>query len=266
MRIEAVNRVVYANNPLAEVVCQIRFVQVDNTEKLFEAFKSSMPDQGYVDFREERSIPIVPPVVSDLGEIRIEIPQIQIQHFSTAEGQWQVSVCGEFVALTCLKYSDWHEFFGRLLPIIKLSSEVLQSTPLVRVGLRYKDVIERESLGLTGVPWHELVSSFLLGPMAPNALADGQTPSDNEVQSASAQSILKLENSTVLLQSALLTSTDNERRAFLIDADFFIEGEIPLMTDVDGLKTKLDSLHVNAGALFRRCITERLHHALRPSS
>ncbi len=266
MRIQSVDRVVYANNPLAEVVCQIRFSPISNTDRLFDTFKSSLSSLGFVDFREEKSIPIVPPIVSDLGEIRIEIPQIQIQHFSTAEGQWRVSVCTEFLALTCLKYSSWDEYYDRLFSVIQIANEVLQDTPLVRVGLRYKDVIEREPLGLTGVPWHHLLSSFLLGSMAPNALADGQTPSENEILSATAQSILRLENSTVLLQSALLTSTDNQRKAFLIDADFFVEGEIPPMTNVDALKARLDSLHVNAGALFRRCITERLHHALCPGS
>ena len=70
----------------------------------------------------------------------------------------------------------------------------------------------------------------------------------------------------LLLRSSLLTSIDGSKKAFLIDAEFFYDKnlEIDLLSNRDTLLSRLKTLHENAGALFRRSITERLHDALRP--
>jgi uncharacterized protein (TIGR04255 family) len=267
MRIESFDRVVYENNPLAEVVCQVRFQKTgDINEDEVEALKSSFANDGYTDFYQEVSISTPPLPIDVQGSIRIEIPQVRIHYFSSPDKTWKASVCSEFVALTCLKYSNWDDFSRRLLMLIERFNPMRKEILPKRLGLRYRDVIEREPLGLGHVPWHELVAPFLLGPLLPNALASGQTPSESEVVSTAAQSMLKLDSSMVLLQSALLTSINSERRAFLIDADFFLEDGLSpnLLANPTILKSKLDILHANAGALFRRGITERLHHALRP--
>ena len=63
-----------------------------------------------------------------------------------------------------------------------------------------------------------------------------------------------------------MSSLDGQRQAFLIDADFFYEEavETDLFSAPSTLSSRLEKLHINAGGLFRRGITERLHHALRP--
>lgn len=269
MRIESFDRVVYENNPLAEVICQVQFQQTDTfTDEELETLKSSMEKDGYTTVNQDVSVSIsLPsPLVSGQVPITVELPQVRIHHFSTPDGAWRASVCAEFIALTCLKYSNWGDFFGRLAPFVKLVAGMRGQIVPTRLGLRYKDLIEREPLGLAAIPWHELVAPFLLGPLAPSALAEGQVPNESEVLNMSAQSLLRLESSMLLLQSALLTSEQGDRHAFLIDADFFLDKSLPptLLTDSSVLQAKVEALHVNAGALFRRGITERLHHALQP--
>lgn len=102
--------------------------------------------------------------------------------------------------------------------------------------------------------------------MAPNALASGQIPSEDEVESFVSQSVLKLDNSMVFLQSSLLRSLEGSRRAFMIDADFYNDSglEADLLGNDASLELRLNTLHENAGALFRRGITDTLHNALRP--
>ncbi len=270
MRIESFERVVYENNPLAEVVCQVRFEPLGAlTESTLETLRQAFSSAGYSNIHEEISLSFAPQVAAEgnAPQVPIVLPQVRIHHFTTNDKYWRASVCSEFVALTCLKYSNWGEFLERLTVILQAAEAGITNARPTRLGLRYKDVIERESLGLADVPWHELIAPFLLGPITPNALAEGQVPLDADIGNFFSHSILRLESSMLLLQSSLLTSTDGQKRAFLIDADFYNEGDVPedLMTNPDVLPKKLEALHANAGALFRRGITRRLHDALRPT-
>lgn len=271
MRIEQFDRVVYENNPLAEVICQLRFPRVDETTTQFrEKLTVQLVDLGYSAISEEESIEFVHRVVvgEPPADAEVSFPKTKISHFSTADGFWRASISNQFVSLTCQRYTAWVDFLPRMLTVARLFGDAAPSASPVRLGLRYKDVVEREALGLDGVPWHELIQPFLLGAMTPSALADGQYPTEVDFLGFATNSLIRLEKGSMLLQSALLTSTDRQRRAFLIDADFFIEGdEMPtsLLSSEGALRENLALLHQNAGALFRRGIKERLHRALRPS-
>jgi len=268
MRIESSERIVYEHNPLAEVVCQVRFERLDEmSDAVVDALKLEFAAEGYPGFFEETTFGIVHHFGTDGGvQQPVALPQIRIRHFSSTDGAWKISICVDFVALTCLRYTSWGEFLPRLLAAAASFQLKYQGVVPLRLGLRYKDVIEREPLGLAGVAWHELIKPFLLGPLAPDALAEGQTATDADTESFLSQMSLRLNDAMLLLQSSLLTSVDGQRRAFLIDADFFNEGDLEpgLLTASELLLGRLDALHANAGALFRRGITERLHHALRP--
>lgn len=272
MRIETFERVVYENNPLAEVVCQIQFGRLDKFSELENtSLRADFSAAGYPIFGEEVSFgfsqQIVVDGVSTPTSAPISFPQERVHHFTTEDGVWRVCISTEFVSLTCSKYSGWDEFKRRMLEAIRMFAAVRRNVQPTRLGLRYKDVIEREPLGLEGTPWHELIQPFLLGPLAPNALAECQTPSETEVGNFQSQTLLQLNHAMLLLQSSLLTSIDGDRRAFLIDADFYntVELEVGLPDIYEFLTPRLDVLHASAGALFRRGITKRLHDALRPS-
>lgn len=266
MKIDTSERVVYKHNPLAEVICQVQFQQLpDFEEREVEELKSELAVAGYPGYGEEVSFGFAQQVdPSGSVQAPVLIPQTRIRHFSTADGAWKISICPTFVALSCLKYTSWTDFLPRLVDTSKTFHSRRPSAAPSRLGLRYKDVVEREPLGLAGVPWHELISPFLLGALAPYALADGQTAEEGDVQSFLSQTLLRLDDSMVLLQSSLLTSIEQGRRAFLIDADFYNEGnlEADLLANPGVLKGRLETLHASAGHLFRRGITERLHHAL----
>ena len=269
MKIAHSTRVVYKNNPLAEVICQLRFERLpDFEDQKIRSLCDSFFTLGYTNVSEELSFGFQQQFGPDGQVIQapVAIPKIRIHHCTSRDGIWRVSFCPEFIAITCQKYAGWDGFFERVLAVVSTFMDHCVDVNGTRLGLRYRDVIEREAIGLEGVPWHELIQPFLLGPVAPDALSDMQVAQEADVISFMSQTQLKIDDSLLLLQSSVMSSIDGQRQAFLIDADFFHENAlgINLVSGPVLLADKLKKLHINAGALFRRCIRERLHHALDP--
>jgi uncharacterized protein (TIGR04255 family) len=269
MKIEAFERVVYDHNPLAEVVCQVSFERLESfNDDDVATLRMIFANMGYSEAQQFGMTVGLPAgiLVAVSGGQQKLVQQIRVDHFGTPDGNWKVSLSPDSISLTCSKYSGWNDFLPRMLDAVSTFVGFCSTAIPVRLGLRYKDVIEREPLGLEHMPWHELIERFLLGPMAPNALAEGQTPTEDEVESFVSQSVLKLDNSMLFLQNSLLRSIDGTRRAFMIDADFYnaVDLEPNLLVKPELLQARLHGLHENAGALFRRGITATLHHALHP--
>lgn len=268
MRIGPSERVVYENNPLAEVVCQVRFTRAQTEDKLISLLSKALMELGYP----SRSI-------EEITEISIQLTaggQVQkaqdapprIYHFSSEDQIWKASVSAEFLALTCSKYQSWSEFKPRMLKLSSTVVDLLGPLSVNRIGLRYKDLIERESIGLAGVPWNKLIAPFLMGPLANNGLFDDGPPADADVSTYVFQLNINLDDCKLLLQGGLLSSVDGNRRAFLVDSDFFCDDESATedLAHISKLDSTLEALHANAGALFSKTILGTLHHALKPIS
>ncbi|WP_237772407.1 TIGR04255 family protein [Herbaspirillum robiniae] len=260
----------YQRNPLAEVICQLRFADLGEiTADKLQQFTSLMNDQGYTSYIPDTSVVLKQELMAkvmqgDFGTQPFE--HKTTYRFQNQELGYSVSLERGFLALSCIAYTEWDDFAVRLKAAVKQFTQLFGSVALSRLGLRYRNVIEREELGLSGVPWHELISGFLLGPLVPNALMDGQMVDESRVGTFLSQTMMYLENSPVLLQSALLTSAvDKQVRALMIDADFFLEEEIDsqLLERDDAFDQQINALHADSGNLFRRGITERLLNALR---
>ena len=268
MKIQSSDRVEYEHNPLAEVICQVRFAPVPSIETdLLEPLSAEFAALGYTVTSEEQTFSLQFHFPAGATEVPAptHAPSSKIFHFGSAKDTFKVSLSVDFVALSCLKYLSWHDFLPRLLSVHSALRKIIDVTAL-RFGLRYKDLIEREPLGLGDSPWSDLVAPFMLGPLARNALADGDEIVDGSINTFVTQATLQLNDCNLLLQGALLRSTsDNNLSAFIIDSDFYLESEeIQSIKTDEALKSKLDNLHTHAGSLFRRAITEKLHAALRP--
>ncbi len=271
MKITRSPRVEYAHNPLAEVVCQVRFEPTSTLQNaLPEPLVAYLREAGLVIAAQEQtfSITLAMAPTGQGGEpVPQQVPTGQVLHFSSEDGFWKASIAPDFCAITCTRYKKWDDFYPRLVALYEKLSAVAGPVRTTRVGLRYKDIIERHVLGLADVPWHKLIAPFLLGPMAARSLCDDDVePDERYYENFASQSTIHLEDCDLLLQSVLLKSTTDERRAFLIDSDFFLEARSkePLFDGSHDLIRVLTTLHDNAGSLFRRSITEELHGALGP--
>ena len=268
MRIRPSPRVVYTNNPLAEVVCQVRFDRVLQLQNAAPAAlqRELRPEYPTLSVEEHASLQLVlgeGPPIGPSGE-STAIPSIY--HFASADGINKVSVSADFLSLTCHRYVGWDDFKVRFETGLDVFHRIYAPTPIRRLGLRYKDLISREILGLEGMPWSHLLSPFVTGLFGAVELFETSlsTAVEDRIQHSS-QSTVRLDDCNVLLQCALLNSTDAPpRQAFLIDSDFFHESASSELTP-NTLSTELELLHKNAGALFRACIKEPLHDALGPS-
>jgi len=267
MKIASSPRVEYRNNPLAEVICQIRFERVaDIAYSLPAELGTKLEEGGYPIKSIDETLQIRMQFGGNDDGSAVDAVG-KIFQFESDDRSWKVSICSEFVSLTCTRYTSWSDFSPRMLQCVSWFSQSVLVTRPVRLGLRYKDVIEREPLGLTGTPWHELIDASLLGPLGCPKLFEGARVDEASVPAFFSQTALSLEDCDVLLQSALLHSQNGDRQAFLIDADFYIDGKLDhdRMRSPDALKQYLETLHSSTGALFRRVITEKLDHALGPN-
>ncbi|MDZ4359718.1 MAG: TIGR04255 family protein, partial [Variovorax sp.] len=179
MKISPTDRVIYRNNPLAEVVCQIRFDRIEQLERdgLDPAFKAFVEAEYPVAQQEQAfgfSLQLGgSPTASPQPKT---IPSTRIFHQSNSDKTWRVSLCADFLALNCKQYTSWDAFLPRMLDCAAAISKSYKNISPTRIGLRYKDLIERDKLGLDGTPWHQLIRPFLLGPLAENALSTTDVP------------------------------------------------------------------------------------------
>ena len=268
MIISPTTRVLYEHNPLAEVLCQIRFENINCEVPLDAGLRHELISMGYGVQAQEQEISFNFMMTPEEGTSLPPrpLPTTSVFHFSSEDGAWKVSISSTFLAVTCSAYQNWDYFKPKVREIADLFHSYAPLTHYIRIGLRYKDIIEREPLGLAGTPWSRLISPFLLGPLSLGSLSDDVLLSEEETENFVSQAQMNLDDCKLLLQSSLLTSVDGSTRAFLIDADFFdsVEHEPDFLASNGKLDEYLDVLHNNAGALFRRAITEELHAALCP--
>lgn len=267
MRISASDRVRYRNSPLVEVVAQIRFERVLSLENGNPAeYQDGFAKERYPKLEIENPPSFATPIGA--GSLTIEpfsaaVPRVF--HFSSLDGAWKVSLCADFISLTCTAYTLWDDFKARFDEAIKAFVELYGAVRPTRVGLRYKDLIERTALGLGGTPWSQLLQPFVIGILSVSDFAEEGTVPDQALNTLLCYTNMKLDTCDLILQTAQVTAVASPERAFVIDADFFVDGGLESVSMGD-IAERFETLHSSAGALFRRCITEKLHNALGPTA
>jgi uncharacterized protein (TIGR04255 family) len=270
MKIKASTRVAYKRNPLLEVLCQVRFNRLLTLERdLPVELQAKFAEAGYPKVTVDRlpSIQVAwtgsngdAPVFQDASPSSTP----SVYHFVSTDELNKISLTSDFIAFSCQKYERWGIFQPELIKIINLFTEIYGSATPVRVGLRYRDLISREDLGLAGKPWAELVTPLVGGVFHAQSYFENDGLDEASVRHQATQIGLSLDDCELLLQSALLKAENGSGlEAFLIDTDFSQESPKHDLT-FSTLEDSLHALHNSAGAIFRHCIQETLHDALGP--
>lgn len=248
-------RVIYAQNPLDEVICQIRFPTILRIDaELPVAFQDSIRSV-YPTFREKRGRQFDMPMPKEVA--RFLNAEKEGYEFVSEDALWMVSLTKDFLALSTKGYVRWEGFLDRwLLPFRKLI-EIYHPAYCIRVGLRYKDVIRKSNLGLKNEPWATLLNSYIAGE-----LSAPEIPSEN-IELASNELLINLGNKKgkVRIKHGLIIDEQNPGDGYLIDCDFFIESK----TETNNVEETLAYFNRSAGNLFRWCISPRLHKAMVPN-
>lgn len=255
-------RVIYGKNPLAEVICQLKFppiLRIDSEPpaSFQEHIRADYP--RYAD-RSEAALGVPPNVPAELIRVIQSVAPRRISgshEFGSGDSTWTVSLARDFIALKTTDYRRWEGFRTRMERLLAALTNEYQPSFFTRVGLRYIDVIRRSDLGLGELPWSELLNPHIAGEFASSDIV-------NEIEQAARQTLLRIDEhgGLVMIRHGLATAEVDDEPCFLIDADLFVEAERETINAIN----ILDRFNQTAGRLFRWCIDKRLHAALEPEA
>ena len=248
-------RVLFQNNPLREVVCQLRFPPVLEIASEEPAKFQNLIRKKYPLYERDEGLALS----EELGDLAARLPlaaRPALTHkFLVADGSRYVSVARNFVAVSETKYSKWEDFLGQVQLAKTAAEKIYLPAFYTRIGLRYVDLIDRQELGLENVAWADLVNPSLAGILAvepPRRFVEGIT--SNVVLALS----LPQCNAVVRMKYGLALVED--RKVFAIDSDFYTEDR----RETHDVTPILNEFNRIAGDLFRWAITTKLHSALKP--
>lgn len=256
-----VKRVIYKKNPLDRVICQLRFPPIlridaetpvefqDRVRKEFPYYSKKNELAMGVPSRVREQIPN-----ELLGEI-LRTADTKNHEFSSEDGQWKINLTRTFIALSTDRYGVWEDFKQKLEIPLKTLINVYSPSHFSRIGLRYRDVIQRSVLGLNGVSWTDLLQPQILG-----VLVDSEIEKSVENLESVYEISLPDGESAVRLSTQLTRNRDKGEVCYVIDSDFFKIKKTP----TDDVIGKLDDFNKHASRLFRWCLTERLHKSMEP--
>lgn len=252
MQFEELDRVVFDANPLAEVVCQLRFPQLLELEQFLPVDFQKLIRRRFQNFDKRRNISIGIGDDAPSGSVT----QSFVYDFSDHDQIFKLSLASTFLAISTNRYERWEKFIGELIPVLQALVDVYEIPYFQRIGLRYVNIIDRNELGLEAVPWTDLLKARLLGP-----LQDGAVPEEDLVELRTFFRI-KLQRGNATVRAGLVERAGRDQHAFVIDSDFFEEGKFEAETGAPA--NLLDEFNTGARNLFRWCIEPTLFEALRP--
>ncbi len=252
-------RVIYERNPLREVICQVRFPPILRIETEPPAAFQDRVRAEYPMFREVQ--PELPTTNMPAEMVSIFRSMLSTRARSTAyefaseDGAWSITLSRDAVALKTTAYGRWEDFRDHLDGPLRSLSELYKPALFSRVGLRYVDVIQRSMLGLMDRPWLELLKPHIAGEFAATELAD-------QIEHAARELRIRLaDEGSVMIRHGIAVDEGANEQCFVIDSDFFTERRLEPQNALE----RLGSFNRNSGRLFRWCIQETLHSAMRPT-
>lgn len=263
MKFQRRERVIYERNPLAVVICQIQFSRILRVDAElpteFQArVRADYPNLDVADKLLHLNAALRQGLEGGSQSSEQTILGAREFHFSDLDKKWTATLSSNFVALTAnSSYERWELYRKRLKDLIQAVFDIYGPPTVTRIGLRYQDVLTRKLIGVDDhVPWTELVKPFLL-----SVFTSTDVP-ETDVKQLENSVVIGLEPGSLQFRTSLVQNVESKEQGFLIDSDFFLEGN--QRTDVTSIIRTLDDFNTQAGAVFRWCITERLHNALGP--
>ena len=253
-------RVIYDKNPLIEVVGQVRFprsLEID----------AALPIELQKKIAHEYpKLEIQPAFELNAGQLpmqQLEPVTAVTYQFVSEDDVYRLSLNNSFVAVTCKKYSKWEEFSDRFFEAVSLVADIYGIKHRQRLGLRYQDLINRDSLGLQEASWSSLIAPFLLGPLSAGTISDDQN-ADGDIGLIRGEYGISLERCELILRHGLVQINNAPIAAYLIDADYWEDDKKLTGYDLNDIKSRFNEFHTYSGSVFRSCISESLHNALGP--
>ncbi|GEM_PF-2434123 len=251
-------RVRFHNDPLVEVVCQFVFVsQVDGIEdadrlvKLHTLIKDRLPL-----FKRSKNVSL------DVNADTQSVTQIEnpVYEFASLDETVRAIINTDSIAFVTTKYESKEAFFGYIDCLHSALVELGMMLPIKRVGLRYKDVIQRSLLGEDFIrhSWNELLNAPLVSIFEDQELSKSKILGAQSNFSIALDSIDK--NAKMNVSCTIVNHAQSQEQCFMIDSDYYNEG----IFDYDAASKFLSAANIKARDFFQWCLTEKLYEALKP--
>ena len=252
-----VKRIIYNKNPLDRVICQLKFPSILRIDTEPPAEFQDCVRKEFPNYSEKTELPIrISSGVQDRipHEEMLDTANTKNHEFSSEDGQWKINLTRTFIALSTDKYKVWEEFKQKLQSPLTFLINIYSPSHFSRIGLRYRDVIQRSALGLDDVSWTELLQPQILGVL------DSEISESVRNLESVYQIALPERESIVRVFTQLAQDRNRNEICYVIDSDFFKASKTP----IDDVMGNLDYFNAHAFKLFRWCITERLHESMEP--
>ncbi|MDE2635978.1 MAG: TIGR04255 family protein [Chloroflexota bacterium] len=256
-------RVVYKNNVLAQVICQLRFPAILKIDtELPSAFQELIRDKFpiYQQSNENDQIQVPESISQFLPREFVEsFPlrgNLRFQFLST-DRAWTISLTREFVALSTTQYECWEDFCENMGLVIQALINVYAPAFITRVGLRYQNVIDRKRLNLAESSWKDLIAQYILGPLA----EEDVVKSIGELRNTTSFR-LSDQNDYVRLEHGLIQVSGSHPpdHLYMLDNDLYSDKET--QANAEHLTEKLNHFNAANRRLFNWCVTDRLREAM----
>jgi uncharacterized protein (TIGR04255 family) len=128
-------RVIYRQNPLVEVICQLKFPPILKIESEPPAAFQESIRKEYPMMQEGSSDqpPLPPPIAKLLGQAVPGFFQGTSYTFLSEDGKWKVVLTREFLALSTGHYTRWEEFRLKLGVAVAALVAIYEPSFFVRV-------------------------------------------------------------------------------------------------------------------------------------
>lgn len=249
----------YGSNPLAEVICQLRFPDILSIETTVPAEFQESIRQSFPMYSVRKESP-APRLTGAPGNITVENqPQTNNYQFTSADGVWRVNLTSRFISLSCTRYTCWEDFARMLDQPLAAFIRIYRPALFTRIGLRYLNFISRNNLHLEAFPFKELIAPAYLGILADEEVPEHTT---NRCSMDTEFSIrggckCKLHAGPGLIKH---NGQPDPETKFILDMDLFMDGNMAVNLSAGALQT----LHQQAFPIFRDAITDVLHDAMEP--
>ncbi len=251
-------RVIYKNNQLAEVICQLRFptilaIGAREPVDFQEVIRQEFPRYH---LRQDALPPKVVQVPGQGAKIEPQKP-IANHQFLTADGLYRINLTQNFISLTCGKYTCWEDFARRMDQPLAAFIKLYAPAYFERVGLRYLNAFSRQALELEDTPWREFLEPAYLGLLAKEDVPERAfSRCSQDVEMAVGGGCrMKLHVGPGMVKRG--PEQDKEVK-LIFDLDVSMGGNIPVNMAAGAMET----VHVQAGSIFRDAITDTLHDAM----
>jgi uncharacterized protein (TIGR04255 family) len=244
-------RVIYRKAPLLQVTCQFHFPPVLRIDGQVPAEFQDRVRQTFP-LVERQLLPQLPPEIVQALTAQVGSGGYK---FLTEDRSSTITLTSTSLSFGTLSYQGWECFHEQFRLPLSALLDIYQPSFFLRIGLRYQNIIERERIGLAGVPWSQLLRKEILAELAVKEF-------EENVQEA--RRVLRVgmpsHRAIMMFQHGFGKAQGKNESGYLMDFDFSSAEK----TEVKDAESVLDKLNEGAGRAFRWCITDALHNALEP--